>query len=206
LYQEALPLVRPVAPVGIVVSRPLPPAPPADIPATRRETTRRGPIFEWVPRSIPGHFPQPEPIALSDPEPLEGGLVSGTRPPILGDGLVAANLLPPPPPPPPAQPVVKTPESPVVITSELLAGKLIHKVVPVYPALARQARVAGTVRLQGVVSKDGTIRNLQVLSGHPLLIAAAMDAVRQWLYRPTVLNGQPVEVIAPIDVIFTLQN
>ena len=73
-----------------------------------------------------------------------------------------------------------------------------------YPALARSARVQGTVHLLGVVSKDGTIQKLQVLGGHPLLVAAAVDAVKQWVYRPTLLNGEPVEVIAPIDVIFTL--
>ncbi len=60
------------------------------------------------------------------------------------------------------------------------------------------------MHLEGVVSKDGTIRNLQVLSGHPLLVPAALDAVRQWVYRPTLLNSVPVEVIAPIDVVFTL--
>ena len=59
------------------------------------------------------------------------------------------------------------------------------------------------MRLIGVIAKDGTIRQLQVVSGHPLLVGAAVDAVRQWVYRPTLLNGEPVEVIAPIDVIFT---
>ena len=73
-------------------------------------------------------------------------------------------------------------------------------------ALGRQARVSGTVRLQGIIGKDGSIQQLQVLSGPPLLINAALDAVRQWLYRPTLLNGEPVEVIAPIDVIFRLSQ
>ena len=81
---------------------------------------------------------------------------------------------------------------------------LLKKVVPIYPSLARQARVSGTVQLIGVIAKDGTIQQLQVVGGHPLLVKAAVDAVRQWIYRPTLLNGQAVEVIAPIDVIFTL--
>ena len=88
----------------------------------------------------------------------------------------------------------------------MLAAKLIHRVVPVYPPLARQARVSGVVRLLGVVAKDGTIQKLELVSGHPLLSGAAMEAVRQWIYKPTLLNGQPVEVQAPIDVIFTLSQ
>jgi protein TonB len=60
------------------------------------------------------------------------------------------------------------------------------------------------VRLTSIIAKDGTIRNLQVISGHPLLVGAAVDAVRQWVYRPTLLNGEPVEVLCPIDVTFSL--
>ena len=85
-------------------------------------------------------------------------------------------------------------------------AKLLKKVIPVYPPLARQARVSGTVQLIGVIAKDGTIQQLQIVSGHPLLVKSALDAVRQWIYRPTLLNGQAVEVIAPIDVIFTLSQ
>lgn len=83
-------------------------------------------------------------------------------------------------------------------------GKILHQVMPVYPPLARAARVQGMVRLEGILGKDGRVRELRVISGHPLLIQAALDAVRQWIYRPTHLNGDPVEVIAPIDVTFTL--
>ncbi len=86
------------------------------------------------------------------------------------------------------------------------AAKIIKKVIPTYPPLARQARVSGTVQLVGIIAKDGTIQQLQVASGHPLLVKAALDAVRQWIYRPTLLNGQAVEVIAPIDVIFSLSQ
>jgi protein TonB len=93
---------------------------------------------------------------------------------------------------------------PVPIGGDVQAAKLVKKVIPVYPPLARQARVSGTVQLVGVIAKDGTIQQLQVVSGHPLLVKASLDAVRQWIYRPTLLNGQAVEVIAPIDVIFTL--
>ena len=83
-------------------------------------------------------------------------------------------------------------------------AKLLHQVIPVYPRLARAARVSGIVRLVGVIARDGTVRNLRVVSGHPLLVAAALSAVRQWVYRPTILNGKPVEVICPIEVRFKL--
>ena len=90
------------------------------------------------------------------------------------------------------------------MTSTILTAKIIRKVTPLYPPLAKAARVSGTVRLMGIIAKDGSIQQLRVLSGPPLLIKAAVDAVQQWLYSPTVLNGRPVEVIAPIDVVFTL--
>jgi protein TonB len=80
----------------------------------------------------------------------------------------------------------------------------MNRIQPQYPPLARQARVSGTVKLHAIIAKDGTVQELQVISGHPLLIQAALDAVRQWRYRPTLLNTEPVEVDTTIDVIFTL--
>jgi periplasmic protein TonB len=85
-------------------------------------------------------------------------------------------------------------------------AKLVNQVIPVYPQIAKIAGVSGTVQLLGTISKDGTIRNLQVISGNPLLVPAAVDAVRQWIYRPTLLSGEPVEVIAPIEVRFILSR
>jgi protein TonB len=94
----------------------------------------------------------------------------------------------------------------VRLGGDVLAAKIIHRVLPQYPPLARQARIAGVVQLVGVIDREGTVTSLQVLSGHPLLVKAALDAVRQWRYRPTLLNGQPVEVTAPITVHFTLSQ
>lgn len=88
--------------------------------------------------------------------------------------------------------------------SHIDEGNLIRKVQPIYPALARSARIQGVVALQATISKEGTIKNLRVLSGHPMLTAAAIDAVRQWRYRPYVLNGAPVEVETQITVNFSL--
>jgi periplasmic protein TonB len=78
--------------------------------------------------------------------------------------------------------------------------------VPGYPPLARAARIQGIVHLQAVISADGTIQHLTLIAGHPLLIEAAMEAVARWRYRPTLLNGEPVEVVTDIVVNFTLAD
>jgi TonB family protein len=83
---------------------------------------------------------------------------------------------------------------------------LISQPPAVYPPLAKQARIQGVVKLNATIAKDGTMQHLEVVSGHPLLTQAAMDAVRQWVYKPTLLNGQPVEVMTEIDVNFTLSQ
>lgn len=85
-------------------------------------------------------------------------------------------------------------------------SKLVSQPRPVYPALARQARIMGVVHLHALIGKDGTVKDLSVISGHPLLVQAAMDAVRQWTYEPTLLNGNPTEVFTQIDVNFTLSQ
>ena len=87
----------------------------------------------------------------------------------------------------------------------VMEAKLVRRILPDYPRLARDMRMAGTVKLVGIVSRDGTVRELKVLEGHPLLVRSAVAAVMQWLYTPTLLNGEPVDVIAPIEVHFTLR-
>ena len=86
------------------------------------------------------------------------------------------------------------------------ATKIVSKVTPVYPGLAKASRIQGVVSLEAQIAKDGTVANLTVISGHPLLVPAALDAVRQWTYQPTLLNGEPVEVTTQIDVNFTLSQ
>ncbi|MDT8068617.1 MAG: energy transducer TonB [Terriglobia bacterium] len=90
--------------------------------------------------------------------------------------------------------------------SHLALGMLIRQVQPVYPAMAKATRTQGKVLLAAVIDSNGRITRLRVLAGHPLLIPAAIDAVRQWRYRPYILNGQPVEVETQITVNFTLQQ
>jgi len=96
--------------------------------------------------------------------------------------------------------------NPLVIDSSAQLAKIIESVNPVYPPLARQTRIQGTVRLHTIIGTDGTIEQLEVMSGHPLLIQSALDAVRKWRYAPTTLNGQPVQVDTTIDVTFELNK
>ncbi len=113
------------------------------------------------------------------------------------------NIAPPvirPPTPPTPQPGL------LHVSGGVQMAKLVKQVIPLYPPLARNARIYGVVHLVGIIGKDGTIRNLQLIDGHPLLARAALDAVSQWIYKPTLLSGEPVEVICPIDVTFTLSH
>ncbi len=102
-------------------------------------------------------------------------------------------------PPMPPKPVVKPPR-----VSRMMDGLLIHRVQPDYPWPAKQIHVQGVVEIAAVISKEGTIENLQIVSGHPMLIRAALDAVKQWRYRPYILNGDPIEVDTRITVNFSL--
>ena len=92
----------------------------------------------------------------------------------------------------------------VNISGGVATGMLLQKTVPVYPAIAKAARVSGTVILQATISKTGTIENLKVISGPAMLQGAATDAVRSWRYWPYLLNGEPVEVETTVNVVFTL--
>ncbi len=86
------------------------------------------------------------------------------------------------------------------------AAKLIRHPDPIYPQIAKSARISGTVELAAIIGEDGHVQDLRVVSGHPLLRQAAIDAVKQWVYQPTLLNEQPVKVQTTIDVIFTLSQ
>ena len=116
-----------------------------------------------------------------------------------------AQLVEAPPPPPPPRP----PNNAVTrirVGGGVQQENLIHKIDPVYPPLAYQARIQGTVRFTAIIGRDGRIENLQLVSGHPLLVEAAREAVSQWEYRPTLLNGSRVEVVTQVDVNFTLSQ
>jgi protein TonB len=92
----------------------------------------------------------------------------------------------------------------VRVSGGVIEGNLIRKIQPIYPALAKTARIQGTVVLHAVISKQGNVENLSVLSGHPMLVQTALDAVKQWKYKPYYLNGEPVEVETTVTINFNL--
>ena len=127
---------------------------------------------------------------------IDGG--TGLRGSAVPGGIGDATALAPTPSP-------VAPNHPVRL-SHWSEGNLVYRVQPSYPALARQARIQGPVELRAIISKNGTIENLSVLSGHAMLVAAAIEAVKKWRYRPYLLNGEPVEVETEITVNFILSG
>jgi TonB family protein len=103
----------------------------------------------------------------------------------------------------PSEPQVAHPAR-IRVAGNVVAAKLIYQVPPIYPPDAKAAHVQGTVLLHVIIAKDGSVQNMQVVSGPPMLIPAATDAVQQWRYRPTTLNGEPVGIDSTIQVVFTL--
>jgi periplasmic protein TonB len=146
-------------------------------------------VVGGVPGGIPGGLP--------------GGVIGG----IMG-GILSANtnanplpaVAPPPPPPPP--PKTAAPAEPVRVGGVVREPRVTKLVSPIYPRLARQARVAGTVVLEAIVTADGKVAEIKVVSGHPLLVDAAINCVKQWEYEPTLLNGVPTPIILTARVHF----
>jgi periplasmic protein TonB len=193
------------APLKFVPTVPYRNSPPAGHPLA-------GPRNHSDPLPTPTlHWPAPNvhPMPASGPAdsaqaetPLLGpGVPGGTE---TGPGVPGATGDTSPNIAPPAQPVRPPQERPVWKDPTVQEAQLVNRIVPVYPELARQMRIEGTVRLQAVVARDGSVQSLVILSGHPMLARAAVAAVREWRYRPTLLRGEPVEVETLITVIFTL--
>jgi periplasmic protein TonB len=127
---------------------------------------------------------------------VPGGVPGGSAGGVLGGiiGGVGSNLPPPP----------KSAPARVRVGGNVQAASLVRQVMPLYPAIAKTAHVSGTVMLHAIISKDGSVESLEYISGPQLLMKNALDAVRQWRYKPTMLNGEPVEVDTTISVVFTL--
>ena len=130
------------------------------------------------------------------PGGVPGGIPGGSMGGVMGGILGSTNA---------AIPKVATPQR-VRVSSGVSTGLLIKKVTPNYPQLAKQARIQGSVVLQAEISKEGTIQNLQLISGHPMLAPAAIEAVKQWRYKPYLLNGEPVAVETQVVVNFSLSG
>ncbi len=202
---EALPQAR----LSSFLVAPLPPvaAPPASIPASPVRTARAINPF-LAPAVIPKIV-----AAIDDADlPVVAAVIAlhgaaGSLPgALLGNALSGIPQSTPPAPAAKPKAAAAEPQAPVPIGGDVQAANLVRKIMPAYPPLARQARVSGTVRFTAIIGTDGRIQNLQLIAGHPLLVASAREAVSQWLYRPTLLNGKPVEVITQIEVNFTLSQ
>ena len=188
---------------------PPPPPPAAAAPAPRIihqisvEDMMRAPTV--IPKTIAQVKDEPEPPANAGIGVVGGvpGGVPGGRWVAYWVALSAALSAAAPPPPPPPKP--QAPKR-IRVGGQVESARLIFQPKPEYPPLAKMARIQGTVRLDAVISKDGTIQDLKVISGHPLLVRAALDAVQRWRYQPTLLNGDAVEVATEIDVNLHCQN
>jgi len=201
LYTQGLPQLQLIS----ALVAPTPPPPPAPMAARSTHTSTSNVSSDGhviAPRVVPREILNIE-EAVAPPPVDAGGLnvIGGTGNPLARNGVLDSigtglNNITPPTKPSPSRPHV----------SRMMEGNLIYRVQPQYPALARQARVQGTVVLHAVISRDGRIENLQVISGHPLLVKSAEDAVQQWRYRPYYLNNEPVEVETQVTVNFTLSG
>jgi periplasmic protein TonB len=206
LFTEALPkqqlmtfLVAPPPP-------PPPPPPPAAAPVKVvkqiQSDLNNGQLR--TPTKIPEKVQMIKEEEAPPPSMASGGVVGGVPGGVPGGqmggvigGIISST--------PVAVPKAVTPQR-VRVSAGVQQGLLIKKVQPPYPPLARQARIQGNVVLQALISKDGSIENLRLISGHPMLAPSALEAVKQWRYKPYFLNGEPVEVETQITVIFSLSG
>jgi periplasmic protein TonB len=202
LVTEALPKEM-VATWITAPAPPPPPPPPAPKVQVVKPTVR---LIQAGKLTAPTVIPKKVNIIKEEAQPpdvgavgvvggVPGGMPGGSAGGVLG-GIIGGTGGAPPPPP-------KVPER-IRVGGNVQQANLIHQVMPVYPEIAKTAHIQGTVILHAIISKEGSVQELQYISGPPLLMRSAMDAVRQWRYRPTLLNGEPVQVDTTISVVFTL--
>lgn len=205
IYTEALP--KSTLMVSLTAPPPPPPPPPPPAAAPPKVVIHRVTVEDImkaptvIPKTIRQVRDEPEPppqAAVGVVGGVPGGVPGGSAGGVIGGIIGGVGTAPPPPPPKAATP------KRIRVGGQVESAKLIFQPKPEYPPLAKMARIQGTVRLEAVISKDGTIQDLKVVSGHPLLVKSALEAVQRWRYQPTLLNGDPVEVVTEIDVNFTL--
>ena len=208
IYFEVLPSTQLTSFLVAPPPPPPPPPPPAAAPKVVKVVPRQ---FDsgrlMAPKEIPDE------IAMIEEEELPmagagvvGGIagIGGSPGGVIGGIIGSVPSAAPPPPPPVKKPKPKPVR--IRVGGSVQRARLLQQPKPAYPPLARQARIQGTVRFTAIIGKDGKIANLTLESGHPLLVPAATAAVQQWVYKPTLLNGEPVEVVTVIDVNFTLRG
>src|SRR5947209_310033 len=203
LFTEALPKTLMATMLMAPPPPPPPPPPPAVVQVVKVKPTAH--LLDAGKLTAPKVIPKDIKIIKEEETPdmggmqggVPGGVAGGSMGGVMGGVLGGVGTAPPPPPPK---------KDRIRQGGNVQAAKLVNKVQPQYPPLARQTRISGTVRLHAIIGKDGSVQSLTLESGHPLLVQAALDAVRQWRYQPTLLNGEAVEVDTTIDVIFSLNQ
>jgi protein TonB len=203
MFTEALPTAQLVT---MLVAPPPPPPPPP--PAAVVEVVRQTDMLNNGQLRTPTRIPRKVEMIREEeaPPPANGGVVGGIPGGIPGGqlggvigGIISSALsiamIPK------LEPVKR-----IRVSQGVTRGMVINKTEPKYPKIALAAHVAGVVLLKAVISKDGEVKELQVVSGHPLLAPAALDAVKQWRYRPYLLSGEPVEVETNITVTFQIEG
>jgi periplasmic protein TonB len=205
IYTEALPKTL----MSSILLAPPPPPPPPPPPAAV-QVVKIKPVAHLMDAGkliAPKVIPKDIKIIKEEEAPpdmggvsggVPGGVAGGSMGGVMGGVIGGVGTAAPPPP--------KVTPKRVSVGGNVQAARLVNRVQPLYPPLARQTRISGTVKLHAIIGKNGQVEQLQVISGHPLLVQSALDAVRQWRYQPTLLNGEPVEVDTEIDVIFSLAS
>jgi protein TonB len=204
IYTDALPKTQLMT--FLVAPPPPPPPPPPPAAATVKVVKIQSEVISGqlrAPTRIPNKIQMikeeeapPDLGAGGVPGGVPGGIPGGSAGGVIG-GILSSTQV--------AVPKIATPQR-VRVSSGVSTGLLIKKVTPNYPQLAKQARIQGSVVLQAEISKEGTIQNLQLISGHPMLAPAAIEAVKQWRYKPYLLNGEPVAVETQVVVNFSLSG
>jgi periplasmic protein TonB len=198
IYTEALPTQQLVT---FLVAPPPPPPPPP--PAQMIKVTKIETELDQGQLRAPTKIPEKVKIIKEEEAPQSAGVLGGVAGGVPGGALSGviggiigstANI-----------PKVATPQR-IRVSQGVVQGNLEREVKPTYPPLAKTARIQGAVVLSAIISKQGTIENLRVVSGHPMLVQSALDAVKQWRYKPYILNGEPVEVETNITVNFNLSG
>jgi len=197
IYTSALPSAMMTT---FLVAPPPPPPPPP--PAAVVHVKPQPKFIQQGKLVAPTVIPKKIQMIKEEPQPdvgmtggVPGGVPGGSAGGVLG-GIIggAPGGLPPPP----------KPVEVLRVGGNVMQANLIHQVLPTYPQIAKTAHISGTVVLHAIIAKDGTVQQLQFISGPPLLKMAAMEAVKQWRYKPTLLNTQPVQVDTTISVVFNL--
>jgi periplasmic protein TonB len=204
LFTEALPKTQLMT--FLVAPPPPPPPPPPPAAAIKVVKQVQTDIVNGQLRT-PTKIPEKVQMIKEDEAPppvmsasgvvggVPGGVPGGQMGGVIGGIISSAPMVP----------KIATPQR-VRVSQGVTQGLLLRKIQPAYPPLARQARIQGPVVLQAEIGKDGSIQNLRLISGHPMLAPAAIEAIKQWKYKPYILNGEPVEVETTITFNFTLSG